>query len=196
MRHIVAIMGVAGSGKTVVARRLERHGFARTRFAAPIKQMLKVGLGLTDAQLDGDEKAVPLGDYGGCSPRTLMQTLGTEWGRRMIHSDIWASAWKRHVATLDGLVAVDDLRFPNEAAAIRDMGGVIWRVYRPGLVTMDHASERSQRYIEEDVLLNNATTLHDLELSVDRAIEALLAVPGVPVNVPALCAAQTRGAQG
>lgn len=169
-RQIIAIMGVAGSGKTVVARRLEGYGFVRTRFAAPIKAMLKVGLGLTDAQLDGEEKAMPIHDLGGVSARTMMQTLGTEWGRRMIHPDLWASVWKRHVATLDGPIVVDDLRFPNEAAAIRAMGGVIWRVYRPGLVTMDHASERSQKGIDEDLLLNNATTLADLERSVDTAV--------------------------
>lgn len=173
-RHIIAIMGVAGSGKTVVARRLEHFGFRRTRFAAPIKVMLKVGLGLTDEQLDGDAKTQPIHDLGGCSARTLMQTLGTEWGRRMIHPDLWASVWKRHVAHIDGPIVVDDLRFPNEAAAIRDMGGVIWRVYRPGLVTMDHASERSQKAIDEDLLLNNATTLDDLEKSVDLALKPYL----------------------
>ena len=93
----------------------------------------------------------------------------------MIHPDLWANVWKRHVAQMDGPVVVDDLRFPNEAAAIRQMGGVIWRVYRPGLVTMDHASERSQKHIEEDLLLNNATTLDDLEKSVDVAVASFLA---------------------
>jgi hypothetical protein len=136
--------------------------------------MLKVGLGITDAQLDGEDKAMPIHDLGGASARTMMQTLGTEWGRRMIHPDLWASVWKRHVATLDGPVVVDDLRFPNEAAAIREMGGIIWRVYRPGLVTMDHASERSQKAISEDLLLNNATTLADLEASVDVALQPYL----------------------
>lgn len=173
-RQIIAIMGVAGSGKTVVARRLENYGFQRTRFAAPIKVMLKAGLGLTDAQLDGDEKTHPIHDLGGASARTMMQTLGTEWGRRLIHPDLWANVWKRHVAQMDGLVVVDDLRFPNEAKAIREMGGVIWRVYRPGLVTMDHASERSQKNIDEDLLLNNATSLPDLEKSVDLALSNFL----------------------
>jgi dephospho-CoA kinase len=49
-RKIVAILGVAGSGKTLVARHLvEAYGFQRTRFAGPLKNMLKVGLGLTPA---------------------------------------------------------------------------------------------------------------------------------------------------
>lgn len=174
-RRIIAVMGVAGSGKTIVARRLEKYGFARTRFASPIKDMLRVGLGLTEAQLDGDDKAQPIADLGGVSARVMMQTLGTDWGRRMIHPDLWAMVWKRHAAKLDGPIVVDDLRFPNEAAAIREMGGAIWRVYRPGLVTMDHASERSQKHIDEDLLLNNATTLADLEKSVDAAVARFLA---------------------
>lgn len=165
---VIGIVGVAGSGKTLVARHLvERYGFVRRRFAEPLKRMLRVGLGLTDAQLDGDQKTVPLPEFGGATPRTLMQTLGTEWGRRLIDPNLWVACWTRDVLTTGGLVVCDDVRFGNEAAAVKALGGLLWRVYRPGLVTMDHASERSQRDIVEDALLNNATTIADLLRSVD-----------------------------
>lgn len=171
---VVGIIGVAGSGKTLVARHLiERYGFVRRRFAGPLKRMLRAGLGLTDAQLDGDEKAVPLPQFGGATPRALMQTLGTEWGRRTIDPGLWVTCWQRDVREAGGLVVCDDVRFPNEAAAVRSFGGTLWRVYRPGLVSMDHASERSQRDIAEDVLLNNATTIPDLIRSVDVLVGGL-----------------------
>lgn len=169
---VIGVIGVAGSGKTVVAKHLiERYGFSRKRFAEPLKRMLKLGLGLTDEEIDGAGKQKALEQFGGCTPRHIMQTLGTDWGRRMIHSDIWVNVWKRDAYATGGLVVVDDVRFPNEAAAVRELGGTLWRVYRPGLVTMDHASERSQKSIQEDHLLNNATSIPDLIKSIDLLMQ-------------------------
>ena len=178
-RILVGILGVAGSGKTLVSKHLvERHGFTRTRFADPIKRMLKTGLGLTDAQLDGDQKMVPIPVYGGATPRSLMQTLGTEWGRRLVHGDLWMNAWLHDVAAVEGAVVVDDVRFPNEAKLIKAMGGTLWRVYRPGLNSMDHASERLQRDIVEDMLINNATSIPAMLASVDLLARSSPQAPG------------------
>ncbi|CAB4130466.1 hypothetical protein UFOVP119_90 [uncultured Caudovirales phage] len=168
---IIGILGVAGSGKTLVSKHLvDHHGFARVRFAEPLKRMLKLGLGLTDAQVDGDEKMTPIADFGGATARHMMQTLGTEWGRRLVFSDIWINVWKRDTAKAGPLVVVDDVRFPNEAATIKAMGGTLWRVYRPGLNTQDHISERAQAAIEEDAFITNATTIPALLASVDSLV--------------------------
>lgn len=175
---VVGLIGIAGSGKTLVARHLvEQHGFTRHRFAGPLKEMIKVGLGLTDEQLDGAGKNEPIPDCGGCTPRHLMQTLGTEWGRRMIHSDLWINRWRSIVrADPSPLIVVDDVRFPNEAAALRSVDGVLWRVYRPGLSTSSHASERAQAQIAEDVLINNATSIAEMIRSVDAVLGNLKGV--------------------
>jgi hypothetical protein len=172
-RIIIGIVGLAGSGKTLVARHLvEKHGFARSRFAAPLKEMIKVGLGLSDAHLDGELKNEPIPSCGGCTARHLMQTLGTEWGRRMVHSDIWVNRWREVVlADATRLVVVDDVRFPNEASAVKSVGGSIWRIVRPGLSSMDHPSERAQRNIQEDFLINNATTISEMIRSVDALVD-------------------------
>lgn len=172
---IIGIVGIAGSGKTLVARHLvERHGFHRTRFAGPLKEMIKAGLGLTDEQLDGDQKNAPIPWAGNCTPRHLMQTLGTEWGRRMIHSDLWINRWREVVAQSSAeRIVVDDVRFPNEAGAVVDVGGSIWRVVRPGLTTMDHPSERAQKQIAENTLINNATTIAEMIRSVDAVVSQL-----------------------
>lgn len=169
---IVGIVGIAGSGKTLVARHMvERHGFQRSRFAAPLKAMLMVGLGLTEDQVDGDAKTESIPTAGGHTARHLMQTLGTAWGRQMIHSDLWVHRWRALTAASNAReIVVDDVRFPNEAAAIREAGGSIWRVVRPGLATMNHVSERGGRNIEEDVLIANATTIPDMLRSVDAAV--------------------------
>lgn len=170
-RLLIGIVAPAGSGKTVVAKHLEdRYGFTRMRFAHTLKAMLKVGLGLTDEQLDGREKMLPLNHFGGCTPRHIMQTLGTDWGRRMIHSDIWTNAWRQSAAKVVGPIVVDDVRFPNEAAAIRAEGGVLWRINRPGQMIGDHASERVMREINTDETFVNDVNLTDLIVKVEAAI--------------------------
>lgn len=171
-RLLIGIVAPAGSGKTVVAKHLQdRHGFTRMRFAHQLKAMLKVGLGLTDEQLDGADKTVPLPQFGGCTPRHIMQTLGTDWGRRMIHSDIWTNAWRAAARRVEGSIVVDDVRFPNEAAAIRAEGGLLWRVVRPGQHIGDHASERMMKEIVTDETLINDVNLPDLIAKVELALE-------------------------
>lgn len=175
-RIIIGLVGIAGSGKTLVAKRIERRGFERMRFAQGIKDMLRHSFGLSEDQVDGHLKGVPAEQLCGVSPRVAMQTLGTEWGRRMMHRDLWVEQWRRAVARTTGNIVVDDVRHFNEAQAVRDAGGVLWRIYRPGLAHMEHESERAQGQIEEDLLINNATTLEDLALSVDAALSRLLKV--------------------
>lgn len=175
-RRIIGVVGPAGSGKSAVAKHLvSKHEFLRMRFAENLKSMLKVGLGLTDEQIDGDQKMISLHQFGGCTPRHLMQTLGTEWGRRMVHSDIWVNAWRQSLPA-HGLICVDDVRFPNEASAIRAEGGVLWRVTRTNAnaVFVDHPSERLQRDIETDLTLENDRSLFDLMIKVDEEVVRLL----------------------
>lgn len=175
MRVLIALTGAATSGKSLVSRRLsETHGFKTCRFAEPIKRMLGVGLGLTAEQLDGSEKQSPIPEFGGLTTRHLMQTLGYEWGRRMVHSDIWITAWKRDLARQGNLVVVDDLRFPNEAMAIRELGGIIWRVNRPGVPVLDHASERASREIAVDQVVQNISTINALMQAVDAQVSLVL----------------------
>lgn len=168
---IIGIVGVAGSGKTIVSRHLvESAGYRKLSFAAPLKRMLRAGFGMTEEQLDGSLKTST--DRTVCSrtPRYLMQTLGTEWGRRMVGPDVWAQLWRRDALELGGDIVADDVRFPNEAEAIRALGGVIWRVHRPGLNVDSHASERSQKRIDEDELIMNATSIPAMILSVDALL--------------------------
>lgn len=156
-RTIVAFTGLAGSGKSTAAAHLVHcHGFQRVRFAGPLKAML-AALGLTPEQIDGSEKETPCDLLGGKTPRYAMQTIGTEWGRYLIASDLWIRAWKAAVAKVPAgvPVVVDDCRFPNEAEAVRAAGGVIIRIDRPGAGAgaAGHVSEQHQ--IEAAAVIQN-----------------------------------------
>jgi len=139
-----------GSGKTAIARILEDRGYVRLPFAEPVKQMAAVllqGLGLDPDQIRDhlyvDRAAlIPVLEVSG---RHLLQTLGTEWGRQQIHPALWVKHWQRRAELCRAAgqrIVVDDVRFPDEADAIRQLGGQVWLVERPGVCYRgSHASE-------------------------------------------------------
>lgn len=141
MADRLCVCGVAGAGKSSLARVLARdYGYAVVKFADPLKDMLRV-LGLGDRELEGDLKEVPSDLLCGRTPRWAMQRLGTEWGRMKIGESLWVDAWRRRVETMPAgaKIVVDDCRFPNELEAARALGFVPVRIYR---AARTHWSER------------------------------------------------------
>lgn len=139
---LIALAGPVGCGKTTIAALLEQHNFARVRFAGPMKDMLSA-LGLSHDQLDGDKKETPCQLLCGTTPRHALQTLGTEWGRKLIGEDIWTNAAMQRIDWLRSAqrdIVVDDLRY--EAQALLRRHAVIVGVRRSGLQhSAVHASE-------------------------------------------------------
>ena len=83
-------------------------------------------MGLSREQVDGVLKETPSHLLCGATPRRAMQTLGTEWGRNMIGPDVWVRLTMHRVDELlaSGVnVIIDDVRFDNEAEAIRERDG-------------------------------------------------------------------------
>jgi hypothetical protein len=167
---VVALSGLAASGKSTAAEYLDRHhGFVRHRFAAPLKDMMRA-LGLTERHIEGDLKEVPCDLLCGRTPRWAMQSVGTEWGRDLIHPDLWVSIWKaRALASLEaGLnVVAEDCRFPNEADAVRALGGRVIRLKGRGGIGGSHASENLP---EPDMTVWNNGPLEILHARLDGLV--------------------------
>jgi hypothetical protein len=163
---IIGVAGKARTGKDTVGDYLiEEKGFIRLSFAGPLKRMVCALLYCDENWIndpDNKEFPVPGSDY---SPRQLMQTLGTEWGRKTLGEDFWVNIVQRDLQALCdidtgcGGVIITDCRFDNEAEMLRKMGGTIWHIIRndaPKVAT--HASEAGISLHEDDyVLLNNST---------------------------------------
>lgn len=104
------------------------------------------------------------------SVRNFIQRLGTEVGRDMFGEDFWIRQ------TLDDLdlsknYYITDVRFDNEAKAIKDLGGVIFEVLRPGDGVEDHhPSEKpiSNKYI--DCYLINDRSIEYLKHKVEYVL--------------------------
>jgi hypothetical protein len=139
MYQLIAVNGPAGSGKSHAANILvEEFGYTRMKFAAPLKAMMHTLLGFAGVPereytrySEGDLKETPVPVLGGKSARHVMVTLGTEWGRELIHPDIWVNLALQPVLELlasgQGVV-VDDCRFDNEAFEIKKLGGIVAQI--------------------------------------------------------------------
>lgn len=172
MIKLIGFTGFAGAGKSTAAQHLEsHHAFKRLRFAGPLKDMMRA-LGLSWAEVDGHLKEVPCALLGGKTPRHAMQTLGTEWGRNLIHSNLWLSAamTKVNTALSEGRsVCLDDCRFPNEVEAVRAAGGIIIRITRAGVGPQsNHVSEPTD--LPFDIEIFNDLTPGDLWEQLDEIL--------------------------
>lgn len=141
---VVAFAGQMGTGKTLCADYLcAHHGYVKVKMADPLKNMLRA-IGLTDAHIEGSLKEEPCDLLEGKTPRWAMQSLGVEWGRQQIGETFWANIWAkeahRHL-TLGTPVVADDLRYINEARAVKALGGVTVHLLRGELKDASHSSE-------------------------------------------------------
>lgn len=100
--------------------------------------------------------------------RQLLQELGTEAMRKSLHENVWVNALMADYRPIKlsqdnpSYWLVTDTRFPNEAEAITERGGVLLRIERPGSSTGDHASETAlDDYPFEHVIVNDGD-LNDL----------------------------------
>lgn len=180
--RLIGIAGPAGSGKTTAAAYMARQwGWNTMAFADPIKDILASLFDMPRSQfentlLDREHKEQPVPGLG-VSPRRLMQTLGTEWGRQLIHPDLWLLMTQRRIGWLEDTlpneyagIVIHDVRFDNEARWIRQAGGRIVRVTsRAGSACASHSSEAGLPPHCSDIHLPNDGRLDDLF----RALEQL-----------------------
>lgn len=84
--------------------------------------------------------------------RALLQNYGTEV-RRADNPDYWVNEWKV-TANLHPRVICDDVRFLNEAQAVKDMGGLVIRIERYDMESADqHSSETEMDLIVPDLTI-------------------------------------------
>lgn len=176
---LIGITGRARSGKDTLAAYLAtRYKIERYAFAWPLKAGVRSMFGLDGRHTDGDLKETPLDILGGKSPRQVMQTLGTEWGREHVAPNIWVdlglATWARLQAEGKSL-AITDVRFENEAEAVRNAGGTIIHVCRDDAEVVNaHSSERGVALEGGDITIENNGTLDDFFEAIQFDVMPLL----------------------
>ncbi len=171
---LIGLTGKAGAGKDTLASLILEHTTGTTRaFADPMRRAAKEIFGLTDDQMTDrmlKEQVIP---YWGKSPRRLLQLLGTESVRDVFGGDTWV---KNADLRLEALLRAEaqeqlpvevciwpDCRYPEEAQWIRDNGGIVIEIVRPGIAAVE--AHRSEQALPAELVNNrviNCDTLDDL----------------------------------
>lgn len=176
---LIGLTGKSGSGKSTAADYLwSTSGFLEMAFADRLKEAASVLFGWDRLALDDQEYKAGVCPVWGITRREALQKFGTEAVRGVFGDDFWIKSWRQvydQIQVFDSVV-VSDVRFPNEADAIRDMGGVIVHIVRPGLETVgvpDHVSESGVEVMPDDYVIMNDGSVEQLYEQLNGLLEYL-----------------------
>ncbi len=174
---IIGFVGFIGGGKGTVGQILERKGFVKDSFAAPVKDAVSVIFGWERELLEGEtEKSRVFRETPDIfwserfgepfSPRKALQLMGTEAGRNVFHKDLWALSFLRRVQSETRNVIVTDVRFPNEIDIICKTGGRVFHIQRGELPFYFYGARRVnfeynfQVPVEEQTYTQDGKSVH------------------------------------
>jgi hypothetical protein len=184
---IIGLSGYAKSGKDTVAeiiREIQPEKWKIKKFSGKLKQIASILLGMPEhlfenqdfkSEMLGEEWWKNYGDfYHQTTVRDFLQLLGTDAIRNGLHSNAWVNALMADYkpAKMDQYNPsnwiVTDVRFPNEAEAIKDRGGIIIRIDRPGVEPVNaHPSEVALDKWDFDYKIANVSDLPALKQTVE-----------------------------
>lgn len=139
---IIGLNGLMGSGKSTVAKILEKHGFVELSFANVLKDIVSLAFDWPRELLQGEteesrvwrEKVdiwwatklhIPY-----LTPRWVLQNWGTEVIRNHFHTEFWIASLERKILN-KGYTAIvlSDCRFDNEIKFVQENEGYIYSKY-------------------------------------------------------------------
>jgi hypothetical protein len=187
---IIGLSGYAKSGKDTVAeiiREIQPEKWEIKKFSGKLKQIASILLGMPEhlfenqdfkSEMLGEEWWKNYGDfYHQTTVRDFLQLLGTDAIRNGLHTNAWVNALmadykpRKMDQYNPSNWIVTDVRFPNEAEAIKDRGGVIIRIDRPGVEPVNaHPSEIALDNWDFDYKIANVSDL----VSLKQTVEVLL----------------------
>lgn len=168
---LIGLHGLSRAGKDSVARILQdKHGYEWRQFAKNLRDILmEINPYLRDGSrykdvveklgLDLVKKAWP-------ESVDMMIALG-QGVRDLVHEDAWT--WGPLMDVPENLV-ISDVRQPNEAEKILDLGGQLWKIERP-IGSQQRGMDGLLDHFAFDVTIYNTGTFKDLEDIVDALME-------------------------
>lgn len=159
----------------------EQSGWEIKKWAGKLKQIASILTGIPQEKFEDQQfKKTNLGPEWGMTVRDFLQKLGTDGLRTGLHENTWVNAlMSDYKPTIVGYTSlgegaysepnwiITDTRFPNEAKAIKDAGGIVIRVDRPGVKAInDHPSEVGLDNWDFDHKIMNGSDMTSLLFSV------------------------------
>lgn len=167
---IICLCYKARCGKDTTANYLVNNfDFIQESFAYPLKEYIGRQIcGFTDKELFGEWKERVNPEWGK-TPRQMLQLIGTDALRDVVHKDFWVIPMRRklkkHKLNKSNVV-ISDGRFLSELKMVKDMGGVIVNIKRDErnkISSEKHKSELElENYTDWDYEIDNNGTIENL----------------------------------
>lgn len=161
--QLIGFAGYAKSGKNLAADliREKDYSWEIVSFAGRLKQISSLLTGL-DVRIFENKKDLYLHGWG-MTIREFLQKLGTDAIRNHFHEDTWVNALLADYHQSDKWL-ITDVRFPNEANAIKQYGGKVIRINRDGIEpARGHSSETALDEYQFDYVIDNNSTVEELK---------------------------------
>jgi hypothetical protein len=112
---------------------------------------------------DRNFKETSLGEkWNNLTPRIILQLLGTECGRNIIHPDIWVNSTLSHIKNNEDYI-IPDLRFKNEYQELKKLKSYMIKVIKYDVIDNYHNSENDLNDITEwDAIIINSGSMQEL----------------------------------
>lgn len=183
MSNLIGISGKIGSGKDTAAEiiqhltnpmGLDMFPYEVKKFAGKLKIIASILTGIPVEKFEDQEfKKQYLGEDWNyqidkfnpiqkMTVRELLQKLGTDALREGLHNNVWVNALLADYNENSNWL-VTDTRFPNEAEAIKNLGGVVLRIERSTCQLGTHPSETALDNYTFDYVIHNNGSKEDLE---------------------------------
>jgi len=171
----------------------EQSGWEIRKFAGKLKDIAEHLTGIDIEKFEDQEfKKTELGPEWAIhgmpmTVRDFLQKLGTDAMRMGLHDNVWVNALMADYTSEESWLntslgekpdvvypnwIITDVRFPNEAKAIKDKGGIIIRVDRPGVSPInDHPSEIGLDDWKFDYRIANVSDIFALKQTVEQILK-------------------------
>jgi hypothetical protein len=176
----IALVGPRKSGKSTAAEALINAGYTRLSLADPVKDaaVVMVNAFTRSFHVDTVTDCFDRGDieYSKATFRPLLEWIGSTFGRDYLETpDRWINMFRERAHRTPGPIVCDDVRFPNEAEALREMGFLVVFIDRPPILRamcMAESGEDADEVmpselhlseIQPDYTLHNNRTVDDLQ---------------------------------
>lgn len=177
MNQLIAITGLAHSGKDTAASALTERGYTRLAFADSLKIAVAFIANEQTALYHDDVQKEVWCPTLGMSRRQALQKFGKGM-RDMFGPDVWVSRLLGYWVELGKPnVVITDCRYPNEAEAVRSLGGIVIRINRPGAgLDGEAGAHESEVKLPEDLVdieVFNDGTIGDLRAEMRKILDSL-----------------------
>ena len=155
----------------------EQSGWEVRKFAGKLKDIASHLTGIEIENFEDQEfKKTLLGpEWNNMTVREFLQKLGTDAMRDGLHPNTWVNALMCDYKETDEYSPdwiVTDVRFPNEAQAIKDNGGIMIRVDKPGVEAINnHPSETSLNDWKFDYKVVNILDIYTLKTTIENILK-------------------------